>query len=140
MWDWATKLQPGGPLGCIPWVIGRKDLNPWADLRFVANRDLHDVEDNAVEVQEHARTETDVEAVVAVKRRPNHGTLANRSEASQQQFPPLRVWRAKRRVVAGEPFMGAPGPLPCGRAHLFAVDRDTPITSVKPTPQMVQRR
>jgi hypothetical protein len=28
---------------------------------------------------------------------------------------------------------GAPGPLPCGRAHLFAVD-DTRITSVKPTP------
>jgi hypothetical protein len=29
---------------------------------------------------------------------------------------------------------GPPGPLPCGRAHLFAVDGDTPITSVKPTP------
>ncbi len=27
-----------------------------------------------------------------------------------------------------------------GRAHLFAVDGDTRITSVKPTPRMVQRR
>jgi hypothetical protein len=45
-------------------VIGRKDLNPWADLRLVANRDLHDIEDDAVEIQEHAGTETDVEAVV----------------------------------------------------------------------------
>src|ERR1700730_11967475 len=85
--DWATKLQPGGPPSCIAWVIGREDLNPWTDLRFVANGDLHDVEDNAVEVQEHACTENDVDAVVAVKRRPNTGTLANRSEAVEQQFP-----------------------------------------------------
>jgi hypothetical protein len=41
--DWATKLQPRGPPSCIAWVIGRKDLNPWADLRLVANRDLHDI-------------------------------------------------------------------------------------------------
>jgi hypothetical protein len=54
---------------------------------------------------EYARTETDVEAVVAVKRRPNHGTLANRSEAFQQQFPPLRGRGVKRRVVAREPLM-----------------------------------
>jgi hypothetical protein len=42
-------------------VIGRKDLNPWADLRLVANRNLHDIEHDAAKIQEHARTETDVE-------------------------------------------------------------------------------
>jgi hypothetical protein len=36
---------------------------------------------------------------------------------------------ASARICRG----GAPGPLPCGRAHLFAVDRDIRITSVKPT-------
>src|SRR5580704_5420886 len=41
--DWATKLQPGGPPSSIARVIGREDLNPWADLRFVADGDLHDV-------------------------------------------------------------------------------------------------
>jgi hypothetical protein len=60
--DWAAKLQPGGPPSCIAWVIGREDLNPWADLRLVLNRNLHDVEDDAVEMQEHARTEPDAAA------------------------------------------------------------------------------
>jgi len=58
----------------------------------------------------------------------------------------LASWRELRRL--GEEIRGsaricrgdAPGPFPCGRAHLFAVDGDTRITSVKPTPQMVQRR
>src|SRR4051812_9486597 len=88
--DWATKLQPRGPSSCIAWVIGREDLNPWTDLGFVADRGLHDVEYNAVRVQEHAHAESDVEAVVAVKRWPNDGTLANGSETFQQQFPPRR--------------------------------------------------
>jgi hypothetical protein len=36
--DWATKLQPGGFPNRIAWMIGSKDLNPWANLRLVANR------------------------------------------------------------------------------------------------------
>ena len=55
--DWATKLQPGGPPSCIARVIDRKNLHPGADLCLVADDDLHDVEDNTAEVQEHARTQ-----------------------------------------------------------------------------------
>jgi len=65
--DRATKLQSGPPRSSIAWVIGGEDLNPWPDLSPVSNSDLYDIENHAVEVQEHTRTETDIEAVVAVK-------------------------------------------------------------------------
>src|SRR6516164_9030303 len=55
-----------------------------ADHRIIANSDLYDIENHAVEVQEHTRTETDIEAVVAVKRWPNHSALADCSKALQQ--------------------------------------------------------
>jgi 3-methyl-2-oxobutanoate hydroxymethyltransferase len=45
--------------------------------------------------------------------------------------------RAAAREYAEEVRQGR---FPAARAHLFAVDGDTRITSVKPTPQMVQRR
>jgi len=51
-------------------VIGRKDLNSRSDLRLVTDRDLHYVEDHAVEIQEHARAQTDVETIIAIERRP----------------------------------------------------------------------
>jgi hypothetical protein len=38
-------------------VVGGEDLNPWPDLRFFTNSDLNDIEDHAVEVQEHTRAE-----------------------------------------------------------------------------------
>ena len=82
--DRATKLQPGPPRSSIAWVIGGEDLNPWPDLSPVSNSDLYDIENHAVEVQEHTRTETDIEAVVAVKRWPNHNPLADRSKALHQ--------------------------------------------------------
>jgi hypothetical protein len=41
------------------------------------------------------------------------------------------------RSLSGSPTAASNA---CRRAHLFAVDGDTRITSVKPTPQMVQRR
>jgi len=65
-------------------VVGGEDLNPWPDLRSVTNSDLYDIEDHAVEVQEHTGTKTNIEAVVAVKRWPNHSALADRSEALRQ--------------------------------------------------------
>src|SRR5215469_9510591 len=49
--DRTTKLQPGGSCRRVAWVIGCEDLNPWPDLRFITNDDLHDIEDHAVEVQ-----------------------------------------------------------------------------------------
>jgi hypothetical protein len=60
--------NPEALLTASQWVIGGEDLNPWPDPRLFTNDDLYDIEDHAVEVQEHTRTETDVEALVAVKR------------------------------------------------------------------------
>src|SRR5215469_13637678 len=104
--DRATKLQPGGPVNRIARMIGGEDLNPWPYLRLFTNDDLYDIEDHAVEIQEHTRTETDVEAVVAVKGWPDHRTFADRSEALQQDSPQLGGRCAKGRVVSREPFMG----------------------------------
>jgi hypothetical protein len=83
-------------------VIGRKNLNPWADLRLVANRNLHDIDDDAVEIQEHARTETDIEAIIAVKRRRTRNQrLAVDSPLEESGFeltvPPTSYARARRR-------------------------------------------
>ena len=65
--------------------------------------DFDDVEDDAIEVQEHAVAETDVVAVVAKERRPDHRVLADMAETFGQQRVPLRHRRCQRRVVAREP-------------------------------------
>ncbi len=59
-------------------MIGRQDLHGGADLRAVADADRDDIEDHTVEVEKDAGAEADVEAVVAVKRRPDHRTVADR--------------------------------------------------------------
>lgn len=48
--DWTAEFKARGPRRRVPWVVGRKDLYPRVDLRAVADRDLHDIEDHAVEV------------------------------------------------------------------------------------------
>ena len=76
-----TAENTGGAPGTgrVARVVGREYLHRRPDLRAVADRDLHHVEDHAVEVQEHARA--DVEAVVTVERRPDHPAVPNRREA-----------------------------------------------------------
>ena len=84
-------------------MVGREDLHSRPDLGTIADRYLDDIEDHAVEVQENARAEADVEAVVAVERRPDHGTISNEREAFHQQFAPVGGRHIERGVVAREP-------------------------------------
>jgi hypothetical protein len=63
--DRTAKLQAGSPFHRVTWMVGRQDLHSRPDLGTVADRYLDDVEDHAVEVQENARAEADIEAVVA---------------------------------------------------------------------------
>ena len=62
-------------------MIGGVDLHRRPDLGAVADHDLDHVEDDAVEIQEHAVAEADVVAVVAMKRRTDDGVLADMGEA-----------------------------------------------------------
>src|SRR5204863_6758669 len=106
--DRTAELQTRAPLHWIAWVVGREYLHPWPDLRALADRDLHHVEDHAVEIQEHVRAQTDVEAVVAVERRSDYSALADSGEAFQQQFAPVRGVHVERGVIAREPSMCRP--------------------------------
>jgi hypothetical protein len=52
-------------------------LDGGADLCARTYLDSNDIENNAVEVYESVFAEVDIVAVVAIKRRPDHGSLAN---------------------------------------------------------------
>src|SRR6516225_1859959 len=101
--DRAAKLQPGGAPRRVAWMVGRQDLHPRPDLRAVADGDLHNIEDHAVEVQEHASTEANVETVVAMKWRPDHRAVSDFGEAFHQQLAPLGGGHVECGVVAREP-------------------------------------
>ena len=65
------------------------------------------------------------------------GTGRDRLCRARLRCPRKAVSSPGRRDPGGSARIcrgGAPGPLPCSRAHLFAVEGDTRITSVKPTP------
>lgn len=62
----SPEARPVGSRG----VVGRENLYSWPDLGAGADCDFHHIQDHAVEVQEYARAEADVEAVVAVERGP----------------------------------------------------------------------
>ncbi len=54
--DGASELQAGRTFGRVTGMIGCEDLHAWTDLDPVADDDLNDVEDHAVEVQKGAGT------------------------------------------------------------------------------------
>ena len=66
-------------------MVGGQDLHARSDLGLGADGHRHDVEDHAIEVQEGAIAETDVEAVVAVERRPDRRAPACEGQALGQQ-------------------------------------------------------
>ena len=87
-------------------MIGGVDLRRGSDLGAVADRDFDDVEDHAIEVEEHAVAEADIVAVVAKERRPDHRILADISKALRQDRMTLRYRQRQRRVVACDPDFG----------------------------------
>jgi hypothetical protein len=87
--------------GSRGWSVA--NLRGRANLRSIAYGDGDDIEDHAVEVEKDPSAERDIEAVIAMKRRPDHGTLADKGEAFHQQLPPFGRRSAERRVVAHKP-------------------------------------
>src|SRR3546814_8098287 len=59
--------------------------------------------DHAVEVEEHAVAQANIEAVVAVERRPHVDARTHRAEALAQQRVPRRRRLVERGVVARQP-------------------------------------
>src|ERR1700738_3356337 len=76
----AAEFEAAGPRLGVARVVGGVDLHRRSDLGAVADRYLDNVEDHAIEVQEHAIAETDIIAKVAKERRPDHGAGADMSE------------------------------------------------------------
>jgi hypothetical protein len=66
-------------------MVGGVDLDCWPDLRPVTDRHFDHVEDHAVEVEEHARADRDIEPVVAEERRPDFGVLADTAQPLEQK-------------------------------------------------------
>src|SRR3546814_6402765 len=87
----APELQPGGARGRVARVVGGEDLHARRDLGAVADRHFAHVEDHAVEVEEHAVAQANIEAVVAVERRPHVDARTHRAEALAQQRVPRRL-------------------------------------------------
>jgi hypothetical protein len=101
--DGPPELQAAAPLRRIARVVGGVDLDRRSDLRPLADRDLHHVEDHAVEVEEGVGPQADVEAVIAVERRTDNGTGPDFGEALGEQHAPLVIGENERGVVSGEP-------------------------------------
>jgi hypothetical protein len=67
-------------------MVGGIDLRSRADLGPVANRNLDHIEDDTIEVEEHAGAESNVEAVITEERRPNFRPFAGGAESLQQEL------------------------------------------------------
>ena len=87
-------------------MIRRVDLNGRSDLGAVADADFDDVEDDAVEVQEHAVADANVVAKVAEERRPDHGAAADMPQTLAQQRVPFRNRLRQCGIVADQPCLG----------------------------------
>ena len=58
-------------------MIGGVDLHSRANLCSVTNSHLNYIENDAVEIEERASTDADVEAIIAEERRPDFRALAD---------------------------------------------------------------
>lgn len=76
----ASEFEAAGPGFGVARMVGGIDLHRGSDLGAVADRYLDNVEDHAIEVQEHAIAETDIITKVAKEWRPDHGAGADISE------------------------------------------------------------
>ena len=66
-------------------MIGSEDLYSRTDLGRFPDGDLRNIKDHAVEIQEHAGTEVDIETIIAMERRADYGTFADGAQAFQQK-------------------------------------------------------
>src|SRR5690242_4433226 len=87
-------------------MIGCENLHGGANLRAITDADGDDIEYHAVEIEKDAGAEADVETVIAIKWRPDHGTFADKGQALHQELPPFCRRGAERRIVARKPAVG----------------------------------
>lgn len=88
--DRASEFQSSLARCRIARMVGGQDLNSRPNLGPVANADLDNIQDDAVEVQENSGAKGDVEPVVAVERRSYAGPVTDAREALAQQRTTLR--------------------------------------------------
>jgi hypothetical protein len=73
----AAKLKSNFSHGRVAWVICGVDVNTRANLCAVSNQNFDHVQDDAVEIDECASTEFDVEAVITKEWGPNFDTITD---------------------------------------------------------------
>ncbi len=84
-------------------MVGGIDLHRGSNLGAIADADLDDIQDDAVEVEEHTVAETNVITIVTKERWPDHDIRANMSQTLGQQRMPLGNRQRQRAVVARHP-------------------------------------
>lgn len=86
----AAEFETAGPCCGVARMVGRVDLDRGSDLGALADRDLNDIQDHAIEVQEHAIAEANIVAEVAKERRADHGAGTDMSQTFAEQCVPFR--------------------------------------------------
>jgi hypothetical protein len=82
----TTELESRLPLCGITRMVGRIDLHGRADLRPLANLNLDDIEDDAIEVEKCTCPELDVGAIIAKEGRTNLCAGPDAAEAFKQEL------------------------------------------------------
>jgi hypothetical protein len=99
----TAEFEAGTARFDIARMVGGINLHRGSDLGAVADRNIDDIQDDAVEIEEHLVAEADIVAVVAKERRTDNNALADIAEMLRQQGMTLGNRRGQRRIVAHEP-------------------------------------
>lgn len=92
-------------------MVRSEDLNGGTNGRAITDGDRINVKDDAIEIQEHARTKRDVAAEITEERRANKDVVSNRSKLLSQQGISLFFAHAVS-IEAIEPLSRWPGGFP----------------------------
>jgi hypothetical protein len=103
--DGLSEFKTLAPLHRIAWMIGRVDLDSWADLRPFPNTDLDHIKNHAVEIDEDIGSQANVETIVTVERRADNGPFADLAETLGKQRVPLIARQSERCVIANKPII-----------------------------------
>src|SRR5918998_1516049 len=83
--DGPAALEALAPERGIAGMVGGEHLHGRPDLAAVTDRDLDHIEEDAAEAHEHAASEADVGAVVAMEGRPDDNILADGAKELAQE-------------------------------------------------------
>src|SRR5690606_30497102 len=100
--DRPTELQARLALCRLARMIRGEYLHTGADLGPVTDGHRDHIQDHAIEIEEYALAQADIEAVIATERRPDVHVFANRGKALDKQLPTLIDRKRNSSVVAGD--------------------------------------